>query len=173
MLSAFVMNRVSHGPAAGRFDETSKYNASMPTDSQSFKNHGRFVPIYHGVALPILGINSVWTIRRALTHPAWDTAIAALVGIALIIVALFARVFALTVQDRVIRLEMRLRLRELLPPDLAGRIAEFTPGQLVALRFAGDRELPALARRVLDERLTNRKAIKQMVEEWQADHLRV
>jgi len=76
------------------------------------------------------------------------------------------------VQDRVIRLEMRLRMREILPADLHPRIAEFTPGQLVALRFAGDRELPVLARRVLDERLQDRKAIKQMITDWQADHLR-
>ena len=67
---------------------------------------------------------------------------------------------------------MRLRLRELLPPDLTGRIAEFTPGQLVAMRFASDRELPALARRVLDERLVERKAIKKLIQNWQPDHLR-
>jgi len=83
-----------------------------------------------------------------------------------------ARIFALTVQDRVIRLEMRLRLRDLLPADLQPRIPEFTRAQLVALRFAGDRELPALARRVLEERLTDRKAIKAMIVDWQADHLR-
>jgi hypothetical protein len=72
----------------------------------------------------------------------------------------------------VIRLEMRLRLRELLPPDLVPRIGELRPRQLVALRFAGDRELPALVRRVLDERLQDSKAIKQMITDWQADHLR-
>jgi hypothetical protein len=145
----------------------------MPSEaSQNIKNHARIVPLYHGVALPILGINAVWTIKRAFTRPSWDTAIAALVGIALVLMFFFARMFALTVQDRVIRLEMRLRLRELLPADLIGRIHEFTPGQLVAMRFASDRELPALARRVLDERLQDRKAIKQLVEDWQADHLR-
>jgi hypothetical protein len=145
----------------------------MPSEaSQNIKNHARIVPLYHGVALPILGLNAVWTIKRAFAHPSWDTAIAALVGIALVLMFFFARMFALTVQDRVIRLEMRLRLRELLPADLIGRIPEFTPGQLVAMRFASDRELPALARRVLDERLQDRKAIKRLVEDWQADHLR-
>ena len=97
---------------------------------------------------------------------------ALLLAVALVIVYLFARAFALTVQDRVIRLEMRLRMREVLPADLLPRIPEFTRGQLVALRFASDAELPALARRVLDERLTDRKAIKQLVREWQADTLR-
>ena len=97
---------------------------------------------------------------------------AALVGVALILLALLARTFAIRVQDRVIRLEMRLRLRELLPPDLVPRIGELGPRQLIALRFAGDRELPALVRRVLDERLQDTKAIKQMITDWQGDHLR-
>jgi hypothetical protein len=145
----------------------------MPSDaSQNVRNHARFVPLYHFVALPILVINGVWTIRRAFVHPSWETAIAALVGVALVIMFFLARIFALTVQDRVIRLEMRLRMRELLAPELAGRIDEFTPGQLIAMRFASDRELPALARRVLDERLHDRKAIKQLIQEWRADHLR-
>jgi hypothetical protein len=145
----------------------------MPSEaSQTLKNHAKIVPLYHGVALPILAVNAVMAAQRALMGPSLETVMAALVGVALVIVLLYARAFTLTVQDRVIRLEMRLRLRELLPPDLAGRISEFTPGQLVALRFASDRELPALARRVLDEGLQDRKAIKQLVQEWQADHLR-
>jgi hypothetical protein len=95
-----------------------------------------------------------------------------LMAFALLTFALFARVFALTVQDRVIRLEMRMRLAELLPPDLRPRIPEFTVGQLVSLRFAGDAELPALARKVLDDKMENRKAIKQLIKDWQGDYLR-
>jgi hypothetical protein len=144
----------------------------MAADTQSLKNHAKFVPLYHGVAMPILFANLLWSAYRAIVHPGSETALAALVAAALVIVVLFARAFALTVQDRIIRLEMRLRLRELLPPDLAARIPEFTTGQLVALRFAGDRELPALARRVLDDRMQDRKAIKQLIADWQADHLR-
>ncbi|HXU19154.1 MAG TPA: DUF6526 family protein, partial [Verrucomicrobiae bacterium] len=68
--------------------------------------------------------------------------------------------------------EMRLRMQQLLPPDLTPRIPEFTVSQLVALRFASDAELPDLARRVLQENLTERKAIKAMVRNWQPDHLR-
>ena len=101
-----------------------------------------------------------------------DSAIAAAMGIVLAMVFVTLRVFALTVQDRVIRLEMRLRLRELLPADLQTRIPEFTHHQLVALRFASDRELPALARKVLDEHLTDRRKIKLLIQDWQADHLR-
>jgi hypothetical protein len=95
-----------------------------------------------------------------------------LMALALFMLAFFARVFALTVQDRVIRLEMRLRLAEVLPVDLRPRIPEFTVAQLVSLRFASDSELPALARKVLDEKLDNRKAIKQLVKDWQGDYLR-
>jgi hypothetical protein len=145
----------------------------MPSETpQSLSNHARFVPLYHFVAGPILFLNLIWTAERAVRHPSGDTVVSALVGVALVILFFFARVFALTVQDRVIRLEMRMRLRELLPADLLPRIPEFTRGQLVALRFASDRELPALARQVLEQRLTNGKAIKQLVKEWHADHLR-
>ncbi len=145
---------------------------SDETRTQNYQNHAKFVPLFHFVAVPILILNFVLAVSRAVRQPGWDAALTVLVGAALVITIFVARVFALRVQDRVIRLEMRLRLRELLPPDLIPRIAEFTPAQLVALRFAGDRELPALARRVLDERLQDKKAIKQMITDWQADHLR-
>lgn len=142
------------------------------SQAQSFKNHARIVPLFHGVAFPLVGFYMVWSAYRAFMRPSWDTVVPALLGVSLVLMFFFARIFALTVQDRVIRLEMRLRLRELLPPDLVARIPEFTTAQLVALRFASDAELPALARRVLDDRLNDRKAIKQMIKDWQADHLR-
>jgi uncharacterized protein DUF6526 len=145
----------------------------MPNDApQNLKNHARFVPLFHFVAFPILVANLVWTIMRMFSRPSGETAMAALLAVGLLLLAWYARTFALTVQNRVIRLEMRLRLREVLPADLVQRIHEFTPRQLVALRFASDRELPALARQVLDQRLDDGRAIKQLVKEWQADHLR-
>jgi hypothetical protein len=76
------------------------------------------------------------------------------------------------VQDRLIRLEERLRYERTLPADMKPRIGEFTVEQLVSLRFASDAELPALARKVLDEKMTERKAIKQMVKSWKPDFLR-
>jgi len=94
------------------------------------------------------------------------------VGAALIALFVVLRNSALTVQDRLIRLEMRLRLAGLLPADLLPRIPEFSVAQLVSLRFACDEELPALARRVLDEKLEDRKAIKKLVKNWQPDYLR-
>ena len=86
---------------------------------------------------------------------------------------LLARRFALGVQDRVIRLEERLRMERLLPADLKSRIEDLTTDQLIGLRFASDTELPALTRRVLDGELTGRKAIKQAVGDWRADHQRI
>ena len=150
---------------------SSAYDVGM-TDAQNYQNHAKTVPLYHLVAGPILLLNLLWTMSGVWTRPGGDSVLALLVAIALVIVYLYARSFALTVQDRVIRLEMRLRLHELLPADLVPRIPEFTRDQLVALRFASDAELPALARRVLDERLMERKVIKQLVRDWQADTLR-
>jgi hypothetical protein len=95
-----------------------------------------------------------------------------LLAIALLLFALLARIFAITVQDRVIRLEMRLRMAEILPAELRPHISEFTVGQMCALRFASDAELPALARKVIDDKMNDRKAIKQMIKTWQADYLR-
>ena len=101
-----------------------------------------------------------------------DTVISLLVAAALVLLALYGRMFALRVQDRVIRLEMQVRLQNLLPPDQRAHIPEFTVGQLVALRFASDAELPGLARKVLDEKLSDRKTIKKMIQNWQPDDLR-
>ena len=139
---------------------------------QNFKNHARYVPLFHFFGLPVLIMNAVGCLSRAFSRPAWETVMAALVAVALVVLFVYVRSFALRVQDRVIRLEMRLRLRELLPADLQLRIPEFTMAQLVSLRFASDRELPALARRVLDERLQDRKAIKRLITDWEADNLR-
>jgi|SRR5215472_1549088 len=139
---------------------------------QNFENHARFVPAFHFFVAPVFLLNVVWSIVRVVRSFSVGTIMALLVAIALFLLAFTARIFALTVQDRVIRLEMRLRMQQLLPADLRGRIPEYTVDQLVALRFASDVELPALARKVLDEKLTNRKAIKRMVQDWQADLLR-
>ena len=83
------------------------------------------------------------------------------------------RTFALSAQDRIIRLEERLRLRELLPDDQQARINDFTTSQLIALRFASDAELPDLARQVLNEDITSRKAIKERIQTWRPDYQRV
>ena len=140
---------------------------------QNFANHARYVPAFHFFVLPVLFLNIGWSIHRWKTS-LWsiDGAIWVLTSVAILVGFLFARLFALSVQDRVIRMEERQRCERLLPGDLQERIVEFEPGQLVALRFASDAELPALARKVLDEKLKDRKAIKQLVKSWRADYLR-
>ena len=145
----------------------------MANQGQNFSNHTRVVPPFHYVALPILLVNFVWAVRGLFDGITFDVSLDVLVAVALIIVALFARVFALKAQDRVIRLEMRLRMRELLPDDRQGRINDFTPTQMVSLRFAGDAELPELARKVLDENITKTTSIKKMITDWQGDYFRV
>lgn len=144
----------------------------MPDQQQNFDNHVRFVPVYHYVAGPILLVNLGWAVW-SLRAPSFPALLDVLVAVALIILFLYARGFALKAQDRVIRLEMRLRMRELLPEDLQGRINEFTPTQMVGLRFAGDAELPDLARKVLDENITAATPIKKLVTDWQGDYYRV
>ena len=145
----------------------------MAEQEQNFANHARFVPPYHYVAFPILLVNVLYRLYWLSGGFTFDAILDVLVGVALIIVALFARVFALGAQDRVIRLEMRLRMRELLPDDLQGRINDFTPTQMVGLRFASDAELPALARKVLDENIVKATPIKQAVKDGQPDLHRV
>jgi Family of unknown function (DUF6526) len=140
--------------------------------AQSFENHNRVVPPYHMFAIPIFVVNFIWRLVQLKYGITFASIMNVLLAIAFLILVLYARLFALTVQDRVIRLEMRLRMERLLPPDLRSRILEFTPPQLISLRFAGDEELPALARQVLDEKLNDRKTIKRRVKNWQADFLR-
>ena len=140
---------------------------------QNYGNHARFVAPFHYVAMPILLINFGWSIYRAVTAMSAETIVWALTALALIIIGLFSRIHALWAQDRVIRLEMRLKLIEVLPDDLKSRVDDLSTGQLVALRFASDAELPGLVRRVLDGSLTEQKAIKQAIVNWKADYQRV
>lgn len=140
---------------------------------QNFANHVKWVPPFHFFVVPVLLLNFGWSIYR-LVHLwfSWDALIQLLTATALVVLMLCARLFALCVQDRVIRMEERQRMAKLLPEDLKPHIEEFTRAQLVALRFASDGELPALARKVLTDKLTDRKSIKKLVQHWRADHLR-
>jgi hypothetical protein len=140
---------------------------------QSFENHARYVPLYHFVLFGILMINLVWSVVRIIRHPSADAAVALLIALGFLILFFYARQFALTMQDRLIRLEMRLRLAKVLPADLAQRIGELTVSQLIGLRFASDEELPELVRKVLAEGIADRTAIKRLVRNWQGDYLRV
>lgn len=144
----------------------------MASEPQNLSNHARYVPGYHFVLAAILLLILGWQIVVFTRIPGFPAFVGVMLAVALILQFWYMRVFAVTVQDRVIRLEERMRMERLLAPELKGRIGEFTPRQLVALRFASDAELPALARRVLEEQITSDKAIKAMVKEWRADYLR-
>lgn len=139
---------------------------------QTYENHARFVPTYHFVAFGILVIFLGWTIWTVIRSFSIGSLVGLLLAIALLLMFYHMRIFALTVQDRVIRLEMRLRLGAVLPEDLRPRIDELAQGQLIALRFAGDEELPDLVREVLDDGITSRSAIKKKIRNWQPDYLR-
>ena len=140
---------------------------------QNLANHGNFFPPFHFFVVPVLTVNLIYSLYW------WGKMgfaprgiLQVLVAAALAVGFLSARMMALKVQDRVIRLEERLRYERVLPPDLKPRVGEFTVSQLVALRFACDAELPALARKVPDDKICERKAIKQMVKTWKPDYLR-
>src|SRR5579863_9454666 len=108
----------------------------MADTTQSYENHRRTVPMFHfGIFLCLL-VLAVWSVRRLIEFPNVDTAANVVLVIALVLMTGCIRSFPLRVQDRLIRLEMRLRLKELLPAELQLRIGAFTPRQLIALRFA-------------------------------------
>ena len=140
---------------------------------QNLANHTKLVPTFHFFELPVLGINFVWSLFRLRTL---EFSFAGIFGVffaaALLVLAFRARVFALAVQDRVIRLEEKLRYERVLPEELRWRADELTVNQFVALRFASDDELAALMQKVLDQKLTDRKAIKQQIKNWRPDYLR-
>ena len=140
---------------------------------QNYANHVKFVPLFHYVGMPLALLLLVYSSVHAVREPSAESARAVLTAVVIIILFILARTFSLKVQDRVIRLEEQLRLMRLLPVDLQSRIGELSVNQLVALRFASDDELPALTRRVLDERLTSRKMIKQLIKVWRPDTFRV
>jgi hypothetical protein len=140
---------------------------------QSFQSHTKSVPPFHFFVLPVLltnlGFSIYWCVKT------WFTVSGVLcvaVAAALFVGMVMVRAMAMKVQDRVIRIEERIRFERLLPADMHPRIGEFSIDQLVALRFASNAELPELARRVLEEKVNNRKAIKQMIKTWRPDSAR-
>lgn len=142
------------------------------SQKQSFKNHARWLPIYHYFASPVAAIYAVYAITQAVRAPSQATILHALWAAAISAAVVAARMMALTVQNRLIRLEMRLRLKELLPAPLATQARALTVRQLVALRFAGDAELPALVERTLKGEFAKPRDIKAAITDWQADWLR-
>jgi hypothetical protein len=142
------------------------------TTPQSYANHSRLDPGFHFVLIPLVFIAIILSVISLVRHPGLHAALWILLAIALLLTAGKARSYALKVQDRVIRLEERLRLAMLLPEADRPRIPELTERQLIALRFVSDAELPAVAMRAINEGLTS-KQIKATIQSWRGDTFRV
>src|SRR5579872_1640986 len=136
---------------------------TMAERVQSFKSHARLLPPFHFFVLPVLLVNAINTGRHVYMDPTRSTLWGLIVALALLTLALMARTMALTVQDRVIRLEERLRLRQLLPADLQPKINTLTRQQMVGIRFASDAEVAALVQDIVAGKITTQKEIKAAV----------
>ncbi len=144
----------------------------MPEPMQQYANHRRLFPLYHMVAVPILWLNLAVAIVDLALHPSMRGAWYTVFSLGVLAGVTASRVSVLTVQDRLIGLEMRLRLAALLPDDLRVRIPELRLRHLIALRFAGDEELPALVRRCLDGELRSGDEVKRQIRNWRPDFVR-
>jgi hypothetical protein len=139
---------------------------------QNFANHTRLDPPFHFFVLPVFALSIVIALVLLAMHPGLHSAWLLIFLLAAIVAVFKIRNYALRVQDRMIRLEERLRLAILLDKPMRARIKELSESQLVALRFASDAELPALAARALSEKLSNRE-IKKAISQWRPDYWRV
>lgn len=139
---------------------------------QAFANHVKFDPPFHFFVLPVLLANVIAMGRFYFHAPSLGAAWLVVVSVALLLLAARTRSFVTHLQDRIIRLEERLRLSAVLQEPLRSRTAELTDSQLIGLRFASDAELPRLVQRALDEKLS-RKDIKKAVVNWKPDYSRV
>jgi hypothetical protein len=142
-------------------------------EPQNFANHTRWHPPFHFFALPVMLINFFWAVVMFVKAPSWNSGWWIVVALALAMLTFFVRTNSLKVQDRIIRLEERLRYQQVLSPSLAQQISALTPGQIVALRFAADEELEELVSAVTAGKFVKTKDIKQAIKNWRADHFRV
>jgi hypothetical protein len=140
--------------------------------AQTYANHVRWDPLFHFFVLPVFFLLALACTIHFIWRPGLHSALMFIVAVALAIAVVKIRLYALRVQDRVIRLEERQRLASLLPEPLRSRIPELTVGQLVGLRFASDVEVAKLVERALSENLS-REDIKKAIQAWRPDHLRV
>jgi hypothetical protein len=141
-------------------------------DTQSFKNHAMYDPPFHFFLAPVGIFLLILSIIDVAKHPNWMTGIHVLAVVWLIVLVFKTRIYSLKVQDRVIRLEERVRLMSILPAPMQPRIPELSIDQLIGLRFASDAELPGLVEKALSGNW-NRKQIKEAVQNWRPDNWRV
>jgi hypothetical protein len=146
---------------------------------QNFANHTRFDPWFHFFLIPVFGLGLILSLVHFFAHITegdfrdhFHSFLIILLAFALVVLMFKERIYALKVQDRVIRLEERLRLSQVLPESERARISELTEDQLIALRFASDAELPKLVELAVREKLS-RKDIKKAIQNWRPDYWRV
>ena len=139
---------------------------------QNYENHAKFIPVFHYIALPLLLVNFFGALFRVTQEISFYSLNDVGLAIALIVVAVFTRLFALKAQDRVIRLEEQIRMQTFVPDAVKVHVGRLTMGQIVALRFASDEELADLTQEALDQN-TSPNALKQAVKNWPPDYDRV
>ncbi|HKU27996.1 MAG TPA: DUF6526 family protein [Candidatus Sulfotelmatobacter sp.] len=151
----------------------------MAEKPQTFANHTRFDPLFHFFLVPIFSLALLMSLIHFFAHLGegdfrdhFHSALLIILAVAFLVWLFKTRLYALKVQDRVIRLEERLRLMQLLTEPLRSRIPELTESQLIALRFAADAEVAKLSERAMDEKLS-RKDIKKLIQNWRPDYYRV
>lgn len=142
-------------------------------ETQNFQNHARWYPLVHFVITPLLFVNLIWQIVRFSQEKTLDRGESLMMAVVFILMSLAARLQALKAQDRVIRLEEKLRYKDILSADLFEKTGNLKTGQIIALRFASDTELPELVQRTLNGEFSSNKEIKQAVKNWRGDYLRV
>ena len=143
----------------------------MARPAQTYATHRRWFPLHHYFVSPILGLNAVVAIAAAVRAPTVERIWLAVVALALFGLVIAARMQSLAVQNRLIRLETLLRLRDVLPPDTRGAAESLRTSQLLGLRFAPDDELPDLVRRCAAGELKNAGEVKRAIRSWRGDYL--
>lgn len=143
----------------------------MADKPQTLQNHTRFDPVFHGFLGPVSFVLLIAAVTNLIRSANWTTAFQALAAVWAVVATFKIRLYALKVQDRLIRLEERLRMRALFSEPLKSRIGELEESQIIALRFASDAELPALAEKALQG--LDRKQIKAAIQVWRPDYFRV
>ena len=139
---------------------------------QNYANHRRMYPLYHFVAFPMLAVFFFYSATGFARNPSMAGAIQTLFALGVVLLAFAARTMVLSVQNRIIRLEMQLRMARLLPAELADRAGDLPVATLIALRFAPDGELPGLTERALAGEFPRANDLKKAIQDWKGDHLR-
>jgi hypothetical protein len=144
----------------------------MAQKEQSFANHNRIDPVFHRVLFPVAVLFVIAAIVQTIRLPDWWGVVRIAGAIWAVVLTLKIRLYALKVQDRIIRLEERLRMAQVLPEPLRGRAGEFSEAQLIGLRFASDAELAGLCEKTLAGNW-DQKQIKKSIQTWRPDYWRV